>query len=149
MRSDGRGHAHPGAPESLVPSDHPAHHGGAEAQVAGTRGPSSSWRWRLGRDTAQRQQAALAPATHAPPPLTYGGGECHARPRMAVGLREEHRKLVREWNRFADDYNSVVAPRNLGRPLAASDDQMAEVRKLRKGGASLRRIAAETSVRRS
>ena len=83
------------------------------------------------------------------PPLTYGGGECHARPRMAVGLREEHRKLVREWNRFADDYNSVVAPRNLGRPLAASDDQMAEVRKLRKGGASLRRIAAETSVRRS
>jgi hypothetical protein len=61
-------------------------------------------------------------------------------------LREEHSKLIRDWNKFAADYNSVVAPRSLGRPLQASDAQVKDVRKLRKKGVSLRRIAAETGL---
>ncbi len=103
---------HPGAPEALVPSDHPAHHGGAEAIDQGTRpvlnladavprhpldapapagrtcprsSPGASWWCRgatvqgtrpvlkpvlLPRRDRQHQQAALAPAAHAHPPLT-------------------------------------------------------------------------------
>ncbi len=101
-----------GAPEALVPFDHPAHHGGAEAHCR-ARGPSQPVLWprqigthgtgrphlpaiiaqriivtprlvdgRCGRASSwcrclggiapdrQHRQAALAPATHAHPPLT-------------------------------------------------------------------------------
>lgn len=58
------------------------------------------------------------------------------------GLLETHNQLVRRWNRFvADRY-----PRDPGRPLAASDEQMKKVRKLHKDGASLRSIAARTNL---
>jgi hypothetical protein len=63
-----------------------------------------------------------------------------------AALVEEHQKLVRDWNRFVGEYNSTVAPRDLGRPLQASDDQVKQVRKLRKKGVSLRAIAAETGL---
>ena len=38
------------------------------------------------------------------------------------------------WNRFVPDYNAIVAPRNVGRPLAASEAQVATVLKLHKAG---------------
>jgi hypothetical protein len=58
-----------------------------------------------------------------------------------------HAALVRKWNAAVDDFNSAVRqPRNVGRPLAASDAQCATVLKLRKTGTSLRDIAAETSL---
>ena len=46
----------------------------------------------------------------------------------------------------AKEYNAIVQPRNIGRPLAASEAQVAEVRKLHKRGVSLRGIAEETSL---
>ena len=61
-------------------------------------------------------------------------------------LIEKHNKLLREWNKFVGEYNNTVAPRDLGRPLQASDAQIKEVRKLRKRGASLRAIADQTSL---
>jgi hypothetical protein len=63
-------------------------------------------------------------------------------------VRQQRDKLLRDWNRFVDEYNAVVVPRrrNVGRPIAASDAQQDEVRKLRKGGHSLRAIAEETSL---
>jgi hypothetical protein len=44
------------------------------------------------------------------------------------------------------DFNSVVAPRNVGRPLEASEAQRAQVLKLRKGSMLLRAIAEEVSL---
>jgi lambda repressor-like predicted transcriptional regulator len=61
-------------------------------------------------------------------------------------LVDKYNALVREWNWFADDYNAVVRPRNVGRPLAASDAQRATVLALRKRGLSYRSIAEETNL---
>jgi hypothetical protein len=62
--------------------------------------------------------------------------------------RRDYDKILRDWNRFVPDYNSVVVPRqrNVGRPIAASDVQQEEVCKLRKQGHSLRSIAEATSL---
>lgn len=61
-----------------------------------------------------------------------------------------HNELVREWNKFmpaaAVRPRNVGCPRNVGRPLAASEAQVAQVRKLHKQGTSLRSIAEETSL---
>jgi hypothetical protein len=54
--------------------------------------------------------------------------------------------LVRDWNRFVSEYNAVIRPRNVGRPLGASEAQAAHVLKLRKAGTSLRGIVDETSL---
>ncbi len=56
--------------------------------------------------------------------------------------------LAADWNKFVDEYNTTVrGPRNVGRPLAASEAQCKEVRRLRhKVGMSLREIAEETSL---
>ena len=54
--------------------------------------------------------------------------------------------LVTKWNRFVPEWNAMVRPRNVGRPLAASDAQVAEVLKLHKAGGSLRGIAEDTSL---
>jgi hypothetical protein len=59
---------------------------------------------------------------------------------------QKYQALLREWNAFVPDYNAVVRPRNVGRPLAASEAQCDQVRKLRKAGASLRGIAEETNL---
>jgi hypothetical protein len=57
-------------------------------------------------------------------------------------------KLLREWNKFVPEYNAAVAHSRRGsvRPIAASEAQQAEVRKLHKLGASLRDITRETSL---
>jgi hypothetical protein len=61
-------------------------------------------------------------------------------------ILDKHQKLVKDWNRFVWQYNRVVAPRPSGRPLAASDAQIADVVKRRKAGASLRAIVANTGL---
>jgi transposase len=56
---------------------------------------------------------------------------------------------VRDFNKLRESYlyaASKVFPRNVGRPLAASDAQRAQVLKLHKAGTSLREIAEETSL---
>lgn len=63
--------------------------------------------------------------------------------------RDQNRQLnnlMREWNKFVPEYNSAVSPRNVGRRLQASDAQVQEVRRLRKGGVSIRGIAKETAL---
>jgi hypothetical protein len=57
-------------------------------------------------------------------------------------LRTEFNELVRLWNRYIE----MVGPQPVGRPLQAGDAQIAEVRKLRNAGASLRKIATETNL---
>ncbi len=63
------------------------------------------------------------------------------------GVIDRYTALRREWNRFVPEYNAAIAPQqNIGRPLAASDAQVATVRKLHKAGKSLRWIVEETSL---
>lgn len=59
---------------------------------------------------------------------------------------KKYAALVAQWNRFVPEWNAMVRPRNVGRPLAASDAQVAEVLKLHKAGGSLRGIAEDTSL---
>lgn len=63
-----------------------------------------------------------------------------------VDLLEKHRLLVKQWNSFVSRYNSTIVPQDIGRPLAASEAQKAQVLKLRKKSTSLRAIASETSL---
>ena len=63
-----------------------------------------------------------------------------------LDLLKKHNEMIRNWNRFVGQYNRVVAPRPPGRPLAASDEQAADVKKRRKAGASLRAIVAATGL---
>jgi hypothetical protein len=51
---------------------------------------------------------------------------------------------VRNWNRYLPLINGQ--PRNVGRPLAASEAQIAEVRRSRRAGRSLRGIADDTGL---
>jgi hypothetical protein len=60
--------------------------------------------------------------------------------------QQRYRDLLRDWNQFVPDYNAAVRRRNVGRPLAASEAQVATVLKLHKGDMSLRDIAEETSL---
>jgi hypothetical protein len=55
-------------------------------------------------------------------------------------------ELLKQWNKFVPEYNAAVLRRNVGRPLAASEAQVAQVRKLHKRGVSLRGIVDETSL---
>jgi hypothetical protein len=60
---------------------------------------------------------------------------------------QKYAALVRKWNAAVADFNAVYArKRNVGRPLAASDTQAEQVRKLHKQGMSLRSIVDETSL---
>src|SRR5258707_14445406 len=61
-------------------------------------------------------------------------------------LADKHNALVAQWNRMVPKYNAVVAPRGIGRPLAASEAQQREVRALHKVGKSLRVIAGMTGL---
>jgi hypothetical protein len=55
--------------------------------------------------------------------------------------------LARKWNRNVADFNAAIKrPRNVGRPLAASEVQQQIVLKLRRASKSLRSIAEETSL---
>lgn len=62
------------------------------------------------------------------------------------GYREKYFKLVSEWNKFVPLYNARMAPRNIGRPIAASDSQREIVLKLSGKGYSLRGVADETGL---
>jgi hypothetical protein len=63
-------------------------------------------------------------------------------------LNDELLALHKKWNKFTVEYNGRIAKlkRNFGRPLAASDDQKANVLKRRRSGQSLRSIADETGL---
>ena len=63
-----------------------------------------------------------------------------------TALYDEHLKLIREWNKLVPKYNAVVAPRERGRPLAASEAQQQAVLKQHKAKASLRAIAKTTKL---
>ena len=54
--------------------------------------------------------------------------------------------LLKQWNAAVADFNAKIASRPVGRPLAASEAQVAEVCKLRKQNRSLRNIAEETNL---
>ena len=51
-------------------------------------------------------------------------------------LIDDYNDLVRRWNKYLPVINRE--PRNVGRPLAASEAQVVQVQKLRKAGRSLR-----------
>ena len=59
-------------------------------------------------------------------------------------LVDKHNDLVKRWNRIVPIVNA--GSRDVGRPLAASDAQVAAVLKLHKAGKSLRGIVDETSL---
>jgi hypothetical protein len=64
---------------------------------------------------------------------------------------DAHEKLIDDYNKLARDWNKHLPlinrePRNVGRPLAASDAQVIEVQRLRGFGRSLRGIAEDTSL---
>jgi hypothetical protein len=59
-------------------------------------------------------------------------------------LIENFNKLVRDWNKYLPLINGRTQP--VGRPLAASDAQAAQVLKLHKAGRSLRGIADDTNL---
>src|SRR4051794_25237438 len=37
-----------------------------------------------------------------------------------LDLSKRYDELIREWNKFVPEYNAVIEPRDIGRPLAAS-----------------------------
>lgn len=59
---------------------------------------------------------------------------------------EKYNKLVQQWNKYVPVINGRLATKNIGRPLQASEAQVAQVLKLRQRGTSLRDIAEETSL---
>jgi len=61
-------------------------------------------------------------------------------------LLKHHKKTVDHWNRYLSQFNAIINPRPIGRPLAASDGQQKDVLKRRKAGNSLRAIAEATSL---
>jgi Helix-turn-helix domain of resolvase len=64
------------------------------------------------------------------------------------GLLKEHNELRQKWSNIVPQWNAIVAPklRGQGRPLAASDAQVAKVLKLLKDGLSIRNIMIETNL---
>jgi hypothetical protein len=61
-------------------------------------------------------------------------------------LQSKYGELLKNWNRFVSRYNAVIAPRPIGRPLAASEAQTKEVNRRRKAGESLRVIATAMNL---
>jgi hypothetical protein len=61
--------------------------------------------------------------------------------------RQKYSDLLKDWNKFVGKYNRTVAIKNaIGRPLDASESQVARVTKLHKAGKSLRWIAEEMNL---
>ena len=58
-------------------------------------------------------------------------------------LARKYRELQRDWNKFVDIYNATINPRDVGRPLAASKAQCAQILKLHAEGNPLRLIVDE------
>jgi hypothetical protein len=62
-------------------------------------------------------------------------------------LRSKYATLARRHNKLIQEYNAV-APRPPGRPVETTEAQQDEVLRLRKAGASIRTIAAQTGLGR-
>ena len=58
-----------------------------------------------------------------------------------VRVAEERDEVLRKWNRLVPKYNAVIAPKPVGRPLAANEAQIAEVKRRHRRSHSLRAIA--------
>jgi len=58
-------------------------------------------------------------------------------------LIDKYHALLKNWNAMISEYNSVVAPKDIGRPLAASEAQIAKVLKLHAEGIPQRLIVDE------
>jgi hypothetical protein len=63
-----------------------------------------------------------------------------------LALLKQHQDLVGQWNKMIRRYNAAIAPRPVGRPLAASTTQQANVLKRHKAKQSLRQIADAESL---
>jgi hypothetical protein len=61
-------------------------------------------------------------------------------------LRRNYTELLKDWNRLIPKWNAHVAPKDVGRPLAASDAQVMQVFKLRDQGVPYRLIVDETGL---
>jgi hypothetical protein len=61
-----------------------------------------------------------------------------------IKLMDDYNDLVRDWNKYLPRINGE--PRNVGRPLEATEAQVAEVLRLRKAGRSLRGIVDDTGL---
>jgi septal ring factor EnvC (AmiA/AmiB activator) len=59
---------------------------------------------------------------------------------------EENREMINRWNCLVPRFNATILARDIGRPLAASEAQQAQVRQLRKAGRSLRAITKATGL---
>ena len=81
--------------------------------------------------------------------MTLGDDGLWQLPEFVATANQYHDKyvaLLKDWNKLVPRYNATIIKRNVGRPLAASDAQVATVRKLRAEGQSLRAIAEETNL---
>ncbi len=71
----------------------------------------------------------------------------HMHFRYAPGdVADKYNELLGDYNNLVGRWNREFAGRSPGRPLAASETQVDEVRRLRKDGLSLRLIVAETNL---
>jgi hypothetical protein len=61
-------------------------------------------------------------------------------------MAEKYHALAKRWNKLIPKYNAIVASREIGRPLLASEAQCTAVLKLRKAGSSLQDIVDDTSL---
>jgi hypothetical protein len=59
---------------------------------------------------------------------------------------QKYSDLLKLWNRYVGQFNTMIKRRNVGRPIGASEAQIAQVRKLRKAKMSIRCIVEETSL---
>jgi uncharacterized small protein (DUF1192 family) len=66
---------------------------------------------------------------------------------MLAEWADRYNELLRDWNKFVPEYNDAVRPpRKVGRPIAATEDQIADVKKRRARGRSLREIVEDTGL---
>jgi hypothetical protein len=62
--------------------------------------------------------------------------------------RDRYDALLKKWNRHVTLFNNTIAPRNVGRPIAASEAQQAQILRHHKAGKSERWIAEEMTLSR-
>jgi hypothetical protein len=66
----------------------------------------------------------------------------------AVAARNAYLELVKKWNRHVTAFNDTIVRRNVGRPIAASEAQQAQIIHHHKAGKSERWIAEEMTLSR-
>jgi hypothetical protein len=65
-----------------------------------------------------------------------------------IAARNAHNDIVKKWNRHVALFNNTIVRRNVGRPIAASEAQQAQIIKHHKAGKSERWIAEEMTLSR-